>query len=304
MKPLAVVIAFVGLLSLFWWASRNQDTRRQRIRWTIVVGTAMLLGALGVVLFPRSAALLIVLGLIGLVGIGVIASLLYLAWLVIVSLNRRKYAERRDLALSQDWYRELKEGITGATRDRVVELEALGFQRTLDFRTDDATQGSILIRERGPIYAEVSQPPPGTRPGSGELITELTTHLANNVGLVCTSTYGFALASPDMLLQVFPTAASDELMRHHERAIAWVRARGIAIEPASRQVVHRCQLALAAQYDAAVRAPHRDTSRELWRIAKGIRVHLGAVDANSTMKERLEKITIRSTKATQAKDSE
>ena len=133
MKPLAVVIAFVGLLSLFWWASRNQGTRRQRIRWTIVVGTAMLLGALGVVLFPRSAALLIVLGLIGLVGIGVIASLLYLAWLVIVSLNRRKYAERRDLALSQDWYRELKEGITGATRDRVVELEALGFQRTLDF---------------------------------------------------------------------------------------------------------------------------------------------------------------------------
>jgi hypothetical protein len=95
----------------------------------------------------------------------------------------------------------------------------------------------------------------------------------------------------DELLQVFPGAVTEDLLRQHERALSLVETHGIRVEPSTEEeVLGRFHFRLATQFAAAATASRRDFARELARSAKGQHIHVGALADNSTMRERVEVI--------------
>jgi hypothetical protein len=176
-KSLPLILIFIGALTVFWWGIRNRTTKQQRVLATVVLGAVVLLEYLFVVFFPRPAGALVAFLVMGGIGLALIGAFFYVAMRIGVRKNQREVAKHRDLALKLAWYRSIQNGVPGAVVDRVAELRALGFRLVIDFQNPAEEQASLLFRDRGSIYAEVLQLPPGKHPSSGELIVELTSDL-------------------------------------------------------------------------------------------------------------------------------
>jgi hypothetical protein len=113
-KPLPLILIFIGVLTVFWWGMRNRATKQQRVLGTVLLGAVVLLEDLFVVFVPRPAGALVAFLVMGSIGLALIGAFLYVAMRIEVRKNQRAVAKHRDLALKLAWYRSIQNGVTGS----------------------------------------------------------------------------------------------------------------------------------------------------------------------------------------------